>query len=596
MEKQKLRSEIEEKYKWDLSSIYKNENDINEDVKEVKVLTEKLLNYENKKITTGEDLYEVLSLNFKIDEIIGKLSLYSSLKVSEDSSNSENKKLNGEIENLIVKIMTDLSFLTNKIYELEYDDVIRYYDEYPKLKEYEFHLKKLFEEKKHILSNKEEKILSSLSKSLSLSESAYSTFVNADIKFGNIGDKELTFSNLSTFLKSEDRKVRKEAFERFYGTFGKYTSTISELYNSHLETVTTLCNLKKYENVLSSTLTEDNLSESIVSNLIETVNDNLDVLHNYYKIKKDILKIDDYHIYDNSTIIVPKLDRKYTYEEAKDIILDVFKIYGDDYLAVLKKSFENRWIDVYNNSGKYPGAFSACVYGTNPFVLTNFEGEFDDISTLAHELGHSVNSYFTVNNNPIQYYDYTLFMAEMASLTNEIIFNKTMAEKENDPKFKLYILNNLIKIFASNLFDACLYAEFEYDVHNKVENGEVLTSDYFNNKCLELNKKYYGDNVIVDDDIKYRWEIYSHLYVDYYLYKYATGISVATVCASKILDGDKEFIDKYKEFLKVGSSKYSKDALKELGIDVTKKDFIINAIEFFDNLVKEFKEVYDSIK
>ena len=264
MEKQKLRSEIEEKYKWDLSSIYKNENDIKKDIETVKELTEKLLNYENKKITTGEDLYEVLSLDFKIDEIIGKLSLYSSLKVSEDSSNSENKKLNGEIENLIVKIMTDLSFLTNKIYELEYNDIIKYYDEYPRLKEYEFHLKKLFEEKKHILSNKEEKILSSLSKSLSLSESAYSTFVNADIKFGNIGDKELTFSNLSTFLKSEDRKVRKEAFERFYGTFGKYTSTISELYNSHLETVTTLCNLKKYENVLSSTLTEDNLSESIV--------------------------------------------------------------------------------------------------------------------------------------------------------------------------------------------------------------------------------------------------------------------------------------------------------------------------------------------
>lgn len=597
--KQRKRCEVDKKYKWDLESVYKDEDEIKNDIDEANRLTLKVIEYKKEKLNSDK-LYELLSLNFNLSRVVEKLVMYSSLKINEESNNSSNQELYEKIMNLVQDISTKVSFATNKILELNYEDVKKYLDENEKLNEYKFFLINLFREKEYILDTEKEELISMFSNSLSLAEDAYDTLTNSDMKFGYITDEdgnkvELTHSNYSKYSKSKDRNIRKSAFEKFYGTFGKYTVTISKLYNSHLETNNIISKMRGYKSMLNSDLFSDNLDEKVYDNLIDTINDNLDVLHRYYKIKKDILNLDEFHIYDNGAPIVSEINKTYTYEEATNLILDSFKIMGDKYTDILKKAFSDRWIDVYNNEGKSSGAFSTGSYDSKPFILTNFEDKLDDVSTLAHELGHSVNTYLSTRSNPYQYYDCSLFMAEVASLTNEIVFNKKLIEKENDPKVKLHILNNLIILFASNLFDATLYAEFEKDVHEKVENGEVLTSDYFNDLCLNLNKKYYGDSVAVDDDIKYRWEIYSHLYLDFYLYKYATGISCACYCATKILNNDESFINKYIKFLEIGGSLYPYDALKTIEIDIYDQNFIINSINFFNELLNEFENIYKEI-
>lgn len=596
---QKLRSDIEDKYKWDLSSIYSSMEDIDKDFNLAKSLSEKIIKYKDKEIKEAKDLYNLLELDIKLSRVLDKIAIYSNLKNCEDTSSSGNQELYGKAISFITRISTDISFITNKILNIDNDKL----DEMIKddlLSEYEFFLKDLLRVKPHMLSDSEEKIISSLSKTLMLDSDIYDNLTNSDMKFGFIKDEdgnmvELTNSNFTTFLKSKDRKIREKAFKEFYGTYGKYTTTISGIYNSHLETSSIISNLRNYDSVLASDLFSDNLPIDVYSNLVDTINSKLDTLHRYYKVKKDMLGFEEFHIYDINAPLIEQSSKKYSYEEAKELILDNFKVMGEDYADVLTKAFDERWIDVYSNKGKKAGAFSSGIYDSYPYVLTNFEGKLDDVSALAHELGHSIHTYFSKINNSYMYYDYSLFIAEVASLTNEIIFNKKMIEEENDNKIKLYIINDLIRLFNSNLFGATLDAEFERDVHEKIENKESLTSDYFNNLYYKLNQKYYGDAVIVDEEIKYRWEIYPHLYTDFYLFKYATGISSACYCASKILENDNEFIEKYKDFLKIGSSMYPSDALKTIGIDITNKDFIENAVKFYDNLLDEFESIYKKI-
>lgn len=596
--KQKKRSKIEEKYKWDLSSIYSSEKEIESDFDNAKKLSEKIVSLKDKKIKNSSDLIEILDLDIKLGRVFDKLLIYSHLKVSEDASNNKNQKLYGRVMNLATKISTDTSFLTNKILKID-NKIMNEILNDENIKEYKFFLENLLKQKKHSLTDAEEKLISKFSKSLMLDEEIYDKLINVDMKFGFIKDEngdnvELTNSNYSIFSMSKDRKIREEAFKRFYGTFGNYTNTISGIYNSHIEKNVIMCELRGYDSVLDSDLEYDNLPREVYSNLINTINDNIGVLHRYYSSKKEILNLDDAHIYDLSAPVFDD-DKNYSYEEARSLILDIFKLLGDDYLEILNKAFNERWVDVYNNEGKAYGAFSSGVYDSNPYVLMNYEGKIYDVSSLSHELGHLVHTYFSKNNNSYLYYDYSLFIAEVASLTNEIIFNTKMIEREKDEKSKFNIINNLIRTFNSNLFGACMDAEFELDVHKMVEKGEVLTSEYFNNLYLNLNKKYYGSDIIVDDEIKYRWEIYSHLYSDYYLFKYSTGISCASFCASKILSGDELFIEKYKNFLKLGGSMYPFDALKTLGIDITNKEFIEYAIKFYDDLVSKLITTFNKI-
>ena len=598
---QRKREEVESKYKWDLENLYKDTNELDNDIKLAKDKERQIVEYKDKELDENT-LYELVNLDLSLSRLLDKLMVYINLKVSEDQTNSSNQLLYNRVLNTIQSIVAQTSFVNNKILRLDYDVIKKFISKNEKLKEYEFMFEVMFKDKKHSLSDSEEKLLSNLSKAILLPSDAYDMLVNSDMKFGNIKDEnqnmvELTDSNYSIFIKSKNRKVREKAFKKYFGEYGKYSNTIGTLYEAHLQINNTITSIRKYNSMLESDLISDNLSKDLYDNLINTVYSNISSLHRYYKIKKEMLNYDEFHIYDVNAPIVSDSDKTYSFSEAKDIILDTFNdVYSSEYTDILKRAFDERWIDVYNNVGKYSGAFSSGVYDSNPYVLINFEGKINDISALAHELGHSVNTYLSKNSNPYQYYDYPLVLAEVASLTNEIIFNVTMIEKEKNLNTKLYLINDLLRLYISNFFDSTLFAKFELDVHNMVENNNPVNGEYFSNLCLDLYKEYYGKDVVVDEQIKYRWEIYSHLYTDFYLYKYAIGISCATYCATKILSKDKKFISKYIEFLKVGSSKYPNEALLLVDIDVNKNDFILNTIEFFNKLLDELEKTYNSIK
>lgn len=598
--KQKKRNEIEEKYKWDLSSIYDSKKQIDVDIKKVKKLEEKIIKFEKSNLDEFS-LYDLITNNLDLNKLLDKLIFYANLKINEDCSNEENQKLYGEITSLLQDIYVSTSFVINKILNIDYEVICDYINKNKKLEEYKFLLELMFRDKKHMLSDKEEKLLANLTQVLMTPEKTYDMLTNLDIKFGNIEDEdgnivELTDSNVSIYLKSKDRNVRKKAYKLYYSTYGKYSNTISTLYNYHLISNNALCNIRGFDSMLSESLYQDNLSENIYNNIIDVASSGIPILQKYYAIKKQIHDIQDFHMYDKLAPFPFNDDKKYSFEEAKEIILDIFKIMGDEYHKVLEKAFNERWIDVFNNEGKSSGAFSSDTYLSHPVVLMNYEGTLSDIGTIAHELGHSVHSYLSSKNNPYQYYDYSLFLAEVASLTNEIIFNVSLIDMNDDPKIRLSIIDNLLKMFINNFYDSAIYAEFEKDVHSKIEKNEALTKDYICNLCLELNKKYYSGNIIVDEEVKYRWEIYSHLYTDFYLFKYATGISCAAYCANKILNNEDGFLDKYLSFLKIGGSMYDKDALLTIGIDVDSKDFIESAVKFFEELIEKFRIIYDSIK
>ena len=341
-------------------------------------------------------------------------------------------------------------------------------------------------------------------------------------------------------------------------------------------------------------LFDDNIDVSVYDNLVKTVNENLKELYKYYDLRKKILNLDEQHLYDTYVSLVEDDNKNYTFSEAKDLVLKALSVLGDDYVEILNKAFDEKWIDVFNNVGKRSGAYSSGCYDTNPFILLNFEGKLDDVSTLSHELGHSVHSYLSREFNSYQNASYKIFVAEVASTVNELLLNNYMLKNTSDKNEKLSILNKQLELFKSTIFRQTMFAEFERDMHAIVEQNGVLTNEVLCDAYYKLVKKYFGDSVYIDEAIKYEWSRIPHFYYNFYVYKYATGLSAAAFIASQILSGNKEYIEKYKNFLKLGGSMYPIDELKQIDIDMTKKEVVESAIEMFKNTLEEFEKLIDS--
>ena len=415
------------------------------------------------------------------------------------------------------------------------------------------------------------------------------------MKFGLIKDEnneevELTESNYSVFLHSKDRRVRKEAFNKILTTYGEYKNTISSTFAGNVDTLTTLAKLKKYDSSLEAALFSDNVDKEVYNNLIKTVKDNLDVLYKYFKLKKDFLKLDEFHLYDQYVDLVEKNTKQYTFLEAKALVIEALSVLGEDYIKNLNKAFDERWIDVYNNKGKRGGAYSSGFYDTKPYVLLNYEGTINDVSTLAHELGHSMHTYYSCLNNPYQYSSYKIFVAEVASTVNELLLNFHLLNK-GSKEDKKYILSNLMNLFKATIYRQTMFAEFERDMHNLKEQGGVLTNEVLCDNYYKLNLDYFGPDVVVDDEIKYEWERIPHFYYNFYVYKYAIGLSCACYIVDNILNKKENALENYLKFLSSGGSDYPINELKIAGIDVTKKDVIESAIKMFDSFIEQFKEL-----
>ena len=597
MEKQKTREEIEEKYKWDLTTIYKTEEEFLKEYDVVSKLIYDIVKYRGKILENSETLFELLEFSNNVDRKLSKLHYYAHLTFDQDTTNTRSQELDGKVNNLFVKYEELSSFVAPEMYKKTYDEIKKYIEENPNLEKYKFNLESFYRFEKHKLTEEQEKILSILSQTLDSPESIFESLTDSDMKFGNIKDEngkiiELTESNYSKFIHSNDREVRKNAFKLLFETYSNYKNTIANTFSKNIDYLTGMAKIYNFDSSLKSSLFNDNIDVSVYNNLIDVVHDNLNVLYKYYDLKKEILNLDELHLYDIYVELIKDLDKEYNFEEAKNLVVNALSILGEDYINNLNKAFSERWIDVYNNVGKRSGAYSSGFYDTNPFLLLNFEGKLNDVSTLAHELGHSMHTYYSCKNNTYNNSGYEIFVAEVASTVNELLLNKYLLKNSKDKNEKLFILNNLMELFKSTIYRQVMFAEFERDMHKKHEDGEVLTNELLSKEYYKLNKIYFGDNVVVDDEIKYEWERIPHFYYNFYVYKYVIGLSSACYIVDGIINNKPNALENYLKFLKTGGSMYPADELKIAGIDVTKKDVIESAIKMFDETIDEFKKLY----
>ena len=599
MSKERKRSEIEEKYKWDLTTIYKNDNDWYNDYEKAKVDIEKVSNYKDKFLKSASNLLEFLEYSKKISRLLNKLYYYAHLNFDSDTLNDDYKKMYNKIRDLFTRYSELSSFFMPCVLNTDYSILEKFFNDEPKLLDYKFEIDDIYRFKKYTLDEDKERLLSNLSKCLSTAEDTYDALTDSDLEFGTIIDEEgkevlLNESNYSTYIRSKDRKVRKDAFEKILGRYSDFKNTVASCFSSNVEVDVTGAKLRGYESSIKASLYDDNVDISVYDNLIKTVNDNLNIIYKYYNLKKKVLELDELHLYDTYVPLAKETNSKYTFEEAKNIVIDALSVLGDDYVNNLKKAFDERWIDVYHNKGKRTGAYSSGFYDTNPFVLLNYEGKLDDVSTLAHELGHSMHTYYSCKNNPYQYSSYSIFVAEVASTVNELLLAKYLLEKQTNKNDKLYILSHLMELFKSTLYRQTMFAEFEKDMHQKREQQEVLTSEYISNSYYNLVKKYFGDDVVIDDLIRYEWERIPHFYYNFYVYKYATGLSAACYIVDSILNKKENALSNYIKFLSSGGSDYPIEELKIAGVNMNDKKVIESAINMFNDIIDEFMVIYNS--
>ena len=593
---QQRREEIEEKYTWDLSYIYKKDSDWQNDFNKVSKEIKQISNFKGILVSNAKNLLDYLNLSCLLERKLYKLYYYANLKHDQDTTNSKYQEMLGKIKNLINKYEELDAYSNPELMRVDYNLIKDFYKQEPKLKEYKFILENIYRFKKHILDDDTEKLLSSLSKVFDKSAETFEMLTDADMKFGMITDEkghevELTESNYRVFLQSKDRNIRKKAFEQLLGKYSEFKNAISSTFAGNVDMLTTLAKLKHYRSSLEASLFSDNVSPKVYNNLIDTINDNLNVIYKYFDLKKKFLKLDEFHLYDQYVDLVKENTKEYPFEEGKKIVLNALSVLGEDYVNNLNKAFNERWIDVYNNVGKRSGAYSSGFYDTKPYVLLNYENTLNDVSTLAHELGHSMHTYYSCLNNPYQYSKYTIFVAEVASTVNELLLNLYLLNNTSDKEEKKYILSNLMDLFKATLYRQTMFAEYERDMHLKNEKGEVLTNELLCNEYYKLNLKYFGPDVVVDDLIKYEWERIPHFYYDFYVYKYVIGLSCACFIVDGILNKKDKALENYLKFLSSGGSDYPINELKIAGIDVTKKEVIESAIKMFDGFIDQFIEL-----
>ena len=591
----KLRNEIDDKYKWDLSSIFKTDDEFLKEYEIVKKDINEISNYKGKIVSSASSLLEYLNFTTNLERRIYKLYYYAHLHYDEDTTNTKYQEYFGLIRNLLTNYEELKSFEVPEFMSIDYKVIEEYFNEIPELKKYKFNLENLYRYKSHTLSEKEEKMLSRLSKVFGNPELTYSSLTDSDITFGNIKvdgkDVELTESNYSVYIRNKDRDVRKQAFETLFTTYSNLKNTITSTFKGNIESLVETAKIRNYNSSLEASLFDDNIDTKIYDNLIKVVSDNMGVVYKYFKLKKEVLKLEPYTSYDVYVDMVPNLDKKYTFEEAKNLVIEALKPLGENYINDLKKAFKERWIDIYPNKGKRTGAYSSGFYDTKPFVLLNFEGRYNDVSTLAHELGHSMHTYYSCKNNDYNNSQYKIFVAEVASTVNELLLANYLLKTSNNKEEKMYILNQLMELYKATIYRQTMFAEFEKEMNLRVEKDIPLTHESISNYYYDLNKKYFGDSVELQDLIKYEWERIPHFYYDFYVYKYAIGLSCATKIVENILSGADEGAKNYLKFLSSGGSDYPINELKLAGIDVTKEEVIESAISYFDSLIDEFKSL-----
>lgn len=587
---------MEEKYNWNLEDIFKNNEEFEESQKKLKEKLEKIGYFQNKLEESSKNIYECYKTYEEALEIYEKIYAYGMLKFHLDMAESENIKLYKKVEAIGTDFEKQTSFITPEITKIKDEKILKFIEENQDLKRYERILKEILKNKKHILSGEEEKLLANYSEVLNNMENTYDILTNTEFKFGKLKDEDgkevtLTDATYTLYLKSKDRSVRRQAFELMYKKYKEFLNTIGELYLGKVKESTITSRLRKYSSSLEKAVDNDDSSIKVYEALINTINKKMEVNHQFLELKKELLDLDEMHLYDIYVNPIQIEKDKISFEDAQKEVLEALSILGEEYQNKLKEAFENRWIDVFEKPNKRGGAYSMGVYGVHPYVLTNFVNEKRDVSTIAHELGHSMHSYYSSKNQNVIDSNYTIMVAEVASTVNEILLSKYQIEKETNNVKKAEMIYELLEMIRATLFRQAMFAEFEKEVHNKIEAGEMISAEDISKLYYELNKKYFGNSTVIDEEIQYEWARIPHFYTPFYVYKYSTGISAAIVIASNILEKKDGYVQKYIEMLKQGCTKKSIDLLKMVDVDLENESTYERAIEFYEENIEELKKL-----
>lgn len=588
------RSEVPEQFKWALEDIYATDENWAEDLQKLKAMPERIAAFKGRLSESGDTLYDFMQLSDEISVLCDSLGNYAQRRSDEDTANAKYQGFLGQLMNAYVAVNSAGSFETPEIISIEEDKLQKFYEDKPELKLYKRALDKLRRKKAHILSEAEEKILALTGEMGQSPENIYSMFSDADLRFPDAVDKDgkvhqVTHGSYIPLVQSEDRVLRKSAFESMYGTFDKFKNTCAATLSAQIKAVNFYAKARRYDSSLEAALDGTEVPVSVYKNLIEAVHDNMHYMYDYVALRKKLLGVDELHFYDLYTPVVPDADMKITFEEAKETVLKALAPMGEDYLAILKEGFENRWIDVYENEGKTSGAYSAGAR-VHPYVLLNHKDTLNCMFTLAHEMGHAIHSYLSNKNQPVVYSDYVIFVAEVASTCNEALLMQYLLKNTEDKKQRAYLINYFLEQFRTTLYRQTMFAEFELKINEMVAAGESLTAEGLNELYGELNKLYFGDGIVLDDEIKLEWARIPHFYYDYYVYQYATGYSAAIALSQRILKYGEPAVKDYIGFLKGGCSTDPISLLKGAGVDMATTQPINEALAMFRELIKEMEE------
>lgn len=593
----KNRSEIADRDKWNLEAMYPDEAKWEEDLSTALKSSEEFILLKGRLTESAEGLLKALRLYADMMRKAENAFVYSRMRHDEDNANTKYTEMNNKSLSTLAQISANVSFFTPELLEADEALIKGYIEELPALKVFSFMLDSIMLSKPHVLSSDEERVIAQLNESASAPDEIFTMFNDADLSFGKVTnedaiDVELTHGNYIQFMESENREVRKNAFEAMYQKYKEFNNSISVMYNYSVKHDYIMSKLRKYKSTLDSELSGERIPISVYGNLIDAVHKNLPSMHKYMEIRKRALGLNELRMYDVYRPIVKPEGLECSYEEAVDIACKALAPLGEDYVRTLRKGLtEDRWVDIYENAGKTSGAYSFGSYDSNPYILMNFSGELRDVFTLIHEAGHSMHSYYTRRTQPFVYGGHSIFTAEVASTVNETLLIHYLLSNAESVDMKKYLINFYIDEFKSTLFRQTMFAEFEKIAHETVENGGSLTAQYLNEEYDKLNTLYYGPAIEHDEYIQYEWSRIPHFYRAYYVYQYATGYSAANAIANRILTGGEAERNDYLKFLATGESDYPIELLKIAGVDMSTEEPVLSALSTFAKLVDELDEM-----
>ncbi|OTO87993.1 oligoendopeptidase F [Enterococcus faecium] len=594
------REELPENLTWDLTKIFSSDQEFDEKYLE---LSEELKQSEKHKGTLDQGASQFLNaIEFvlRVYRQTEVIYVYAHLKNDQDTGNTDYQALYARASSLFSKVSEAVSWFEPEILQLSDDQIWQYFKEEPKLEVYRHYIQQIVDNRAHVLSAEQESLLAGAGEIFDASSDTFAVLNNADLVFPTIEGEngeivQLSHGVYGQLLESTDRRVREAAFKGLYSVYEQFRNTFASTLGTHIKGHNFKAKVRNYSSAREASLSNNHIPESVYDTLVDVVNKHLPLLHRYMELRKRLLEVEKLHMYDLYTPVLGEAPITFTYEEAKEKALEALKPMGEEYMAIVEKAFSERWIDVVENKGKRSGAYSSGSYDTNPYILLNWHDTLDQLFTLVHEMGHSVHSYFTRSNQPYVYGDYSIFLAEIASTTNENILTEYLLETEKDPRVRAYVLNHYLDGFKGTVFRQTQFAEFEHFMHTEDEKGVPLTSEYLSDSYGKLNAKYYGPAVEEDPEIKFEWSRIPHFYYNYYVFQYSTGFSAASALAKKILNREPEALENYLAYLKAGNSDYPVEVMKKAGVDMTQAAYIEDAMSMFEQRLNELEELIDHL-